>query len=168
MANSKFGFLGAIRNACQRVSYEISIRFQILRFILILFSITIKSFFSSYINLNILLLSIWWIFCICECNRAPFDFAEGERELIRGFNVEYSSIGFIFIFLGEYGIIIRLSLITTFFFFLNNIFIYFILFLSLILFRTSYPRFRFDLLIQACWLIFLPLVIRILLFCLFL
>jgi len=50
------------------------------------------------------LIIFWFVLILSETNRAPFDFAEGERELIRGFNVEFRSIGFVFLFLGEYGI----------------------------------------------------------------
>jgi len=66
---------------------------------------------------------IWFITCVAETKRAPFDFAEGERELVSGFNVEYGSMGFAFLFLREYGKIILMSYLTSLLFFFKNILI---------------------------------------------
>ena len=81
---------------------------------------------------------------MADVNRAPLDFAEGERELIRGFNIEYGSLPFTLVFLGEYGIILGLSFVIRSFF-LENYYIGGILFSSLIIFlRRTLPRFRYD------------------------
>ena len=105
-SNSKFAQLGAIRGIAQTVSYEISLG-------LILFSVF---FFHGGLTLspaevtglqdtNVLapLLVVWLITCVAETNRTPFDFAEGESELVSGFNVEYGSGGFAIIFIAEYA-----------------------------------------------------------------
>ena len=162
ISNSKYASLGRLRNACQAIRYEISIRFQIISFLLVWKSLVLDPYLS-FLTFLLPLLGIWWISCVCECNRAPFDFAEGERELISGFNIEYSSMGFIFIFLGEYGIILVLRRISRIIFFNCNLFIFFCFFFSFILLRTTFIRLRFDLLIIICWYIILPLRIS---FCL--
>ena len=80
-----------------------------------------KTFYlKNFINLFLsffFVLKIWLIIIICETNRAPFDFAEGERELVSGFNVEYGSFPFALLFLAEYGIILFFSAITGLYFF---------------------------------------------------
>jgi len=88
---------------------------------------------------------------IAETKRSPFDFAEGERELVSGFNTEYRRMGFALLFLGEYGKIVFLRFFSTFLFFKNRILKIFIsiciLFLFLI-FRGTFPRFRYDFLMS--------------------
>lgn len=86
---------------------------------------------------------------MAECNRAPFDFAEGESELVSGFNVEYGRVEFALIFIREYGIIIFFSLITNFIFFSKSekiVFIYlrFFFIIRILILRSVYPRFRYD------------------------
>lgn len=63
------------------------------------------------------LAGVWFVSCLAETNRTPFDFAEGESELVSGFNVEYGSYGFAFIFMGEYGVIMIISCLVVLFFF---------------------------------------------------
>jgi len=150
---SKFGIIGGMRAASQRVSYEIVL--SILLFAIILVT-KCPHLTSLLLSPTILLLTVWWICMVAESNRAPFDFAEGESELIRGFNIEYSSGGFIFIFLGEYGMLITVSIITGVMFIRSSYLLAWILLAVMVLLRSAYPRFRFDMLIALCWFGLLP------------
>lgn len=173
-SNSKFSFIGAIRGIAQTISYELTLIFSLLPWFYLIFSLNFLCFF--FIKRKILLLLfpsclIWLINILAECGRAPFDFIEGERELVRGFNTEFSRSRFALLFVGEYGIIIFFSFITVYIFFNKNIL--FIIFRFIILtfylfMRTSYPRFRYDYLIELAWIKILPLRIFFLFFIYFL
>lgn len=142
---SKYSFLGAIRSSRQSVSFEIV--FSLVLFIFMLFLNSLN--FLNLINFSfILLFFIFLILILTELNRAPFDFSEGERELVSGFNTEYSSVSFIFLFLGEYGVLIFFCVFGACIFF--NFFYFFIFFFLrlLIIIRRSFPRYRYDLLIE--------------------
>nr|YP_010904387.1 NADH dehydrogenase subunit 1 [Heteropoda venatoria]WCS92209.1 NADH dehydrogenase subunit 1 [Heteropoda venatoria] len=168
-ANSKYSNLGAIRSVAQMISYEVSF------FLIILFIVTISTSFSftqisNSQNMlyffwgNIMLFSIWLTSCLAETNRSPFDFAEGESELVSGFNVEYMGGWFALIFLAEYMSMLILSLMTTIMFFksINSLFssmILIIISISLIWVRGSYPRFRYDMLMKLSWKTFLPITL---------
>lgn len=160
-SNSKYAFLGAIRGAAQSVSYEVA-----LVFIIIWFSFFFKKlgfFIKNNYFLGIffpLILIMWLIIIVCETNRAPFDFAEGESELVSGFNVEYGSFPFALLFLAEYGMILFLSVFTAVYFFNNKFISVLIRWLVCFFFlwcRTSFPRFRYDMLMEFCWGICLPI-----------
>lgn len=145
--------LGGIRSSAQSVSYEISLSLIVFRIILFLKRFNYFYFIKYSINLIIFfpLLVCWFLSCVAECNRAPFDFAEGESELVSGFNIEYGRVDFALIFIREYGIIIFFSLLTCFVFFSKSEFWFFfisILFLiRILILRRVYPRFRYDKLI---------------------
>jgi NADH-ubiquinone oxidoreductase chain 1 len=126
--------------------------------------------YSFQNSINFLILSglfvMWFICLVAETNRAPFDFAEGERELVRGFNVEYRSSGFVMLFLAEYGSILMLSYLTSVLFFCRRVFTG-IIFFSVILIRSVYPRFRYDKLIGFVWFKLLPISVYFLVFLIF-
>jgi len=103
---------------------------------------------------------------VAETNRAPFDFAEGESELVSGFNVEYSRGSFVLLFLAEYGSILILSYLTSVLFFSLSI-VTGLIFFTVILIRRVFPRFRYDKLIGLVWFKLLPLVLYFLLFSIF-
>nr|YP_010373155.1 NADH dehydrogenase subunit 1 [Hyperhalosydna striata]QTZ18391.1 NADH dehydrogenase subunit 1 [Hyperhalosydna striata] len=169
-SNSKYSLLGALRSVAQTISYEVS-----MALILLSALILILSFDIAFINLNnsswiILLMaplfSTWFTTTLAETNRTPFDFAEGESELVSGFNTEYSAGSFALIFMAEYTNIIMMSLLTSIFFFgsvslpiLNNFFLLlkttFLAFLFLWI-RASFPRMRYDRLMNLTWKSFLP------------
>nr|QII41612.1 NADH dehydrogenase subunit 1 [Argyroneta aquatica] len=166
-ANSKYSFLGAIRSVAQMISYEVAF-FLIILFISILSSSysfhsmsetqNIMSFFWG----NSILFTMWMISCLAETNRSPFDFAEGESELVSGFNVEYMGGWFALIFLAEYMSMLILSMISIIMFFnsLSNPFsisILIIISITLIWARGTMPRFRYDMLMQLSWKIILPI-----------
>lgn len=156
----KYSILGAIRGAAQRISYEV-----ILVFLLIFLLFFFKEL-NFFLNKNLILLFffwfvffIWLLVIICETNRAPFDFAEGERELVSGFKVEYGAFLFALLFLAEYGMILFLSVFSCFYFLKIKVIwlSWFIAFIFLWV-RTSFPRFRYDLLMFFCWGILLPFI----------
>ena len=165
-SNSKYALLGALRGVAQTISYEVSL-------VLILLSPLI--FVSSYRWTDFLLYQktgiifwlipltclLWFVSCLAETNRTPFDFAEGESELVSGYNTEYRRGGFALLILREYTSILLISfLIQTIFFSTTNEIINFYLF-SVIAFlfvwtRGTLPRFRYDKHINLAWLKILP------------
>jgi len=178
-SNSKYALLGRLRAIAQTISYEVSMA------LILLFPLFLVGRFSfleigeaqSTVWLRLLMLPvsfIWFVTCVAETNRAPFDFAEGESELVSGFNIEYGSAGFALIFLAEYANILIMSLLSAILFFGGgNIFLFEgdIVFMMKILFfaflfiwvRGRYPRFRYDLLIGLTWKGFLPAALSFLL-----
>jgi len=146
-SNSKFPFLGRIRSISQSISFEVRLRILIFS---VLFFLKRLNFFFFINNLRILfffspIFFLIFISLCAEINRAPFDFSEGESELVSGFNTEYSRFGFILIFLSEYGFIIFYILFLSIF--LNSIFLFFPLLFFILLLRRVFPRFRYDKLI---------------------
>nr|YP_010154941.1 NADH dehydrogenase subunit 1 [Phanuelus gladstone]QQX28284.1 NADH dehydrogenase subunit 1 [Phanuelus gladstone] len=171
-ANSKYSHLGSIRSVAQMISYEVSFFLMILFISIISYSysfnsISMSQHLISFFWGNMLLFIMWIITCLAETNRSPFDFAEGESELVSGFNVEYMGGWFALIFLAEYMSMIILSMITSMMFFssLNYPTTWLILIMISILLlwvRGTYPRFRYDMLMKLSWKIFLPISILIL------
>lgn len=100
---------------------------------------------------------IWFVSCVAETHRAPFDFAEGESELVSGFNIEYGGIGFAVLFIAEYRriLFIRVLVVRLFYgglLFVGGFGIFFYLSIGIVAFmfiwvRARYPRYRYDLLI---------------------
>merc|ERR1712212_142283 len=111
-SNSKYRILGGIRSIAQCVSYEVCLSLILLCFCLfsgfVLFSPSGWVFFLVFLHLVLLL----FVIVLAETNRSPFDFAEGESELVSGFNVEYSGSGFVLLFLAEYLSILFMSFLT--------------------------------------------------------
>nr|UNA68654.1 NADH dehydrogenase subunit 1 [Leptocorisa acuta] len=174
-SNSKYALLGSLRAMAQTISYEVSMAMILICFFVFIFGYNFVNFmiYQSdiwFIFFSIPLLFCWLSSCLAETNRAPFDFAEGESELVSGFNVEYSSGGFAFIFLSEYMNIIFMSLLTVIIFFgcdLYSVFFYistvFIIF-WFIWVRGTLPRFRYDKLMYLTWKVFLPISLNYFLF----
>nr|YP_010535323.1 NADH dehydrogenase subunit 1 [Coptosoma variegatum]UYA97862.1 NADH dehydrogenase subunit 1 [Coptosoma variegatum] len=166
-SNSNYALLGGIRSAAQTISYEVSMSFIVLCFVIFIFSFNFMDFTKCqgiwFMMLSLVLFFCWLTSCLAETNRPPFDFAEGESELVSGFNVEYSSGGFAFIFLSEYMNIIFMSLITVLMFLGGDVWsIFFYLKVGMVIFwfiwvRGVLPRFRYDKLMSLTWKLFLPL-----------
>jgi NADH-ubiquinone oxidoreductase chain 1 len=115
-SNSKYALVGAIRGVAQTISYEIRLALLLLRFLSAAGSARIGRWLwearrSSLLLLALPLLVLWVISCVAETNRTPFDFAEGESELVSGFNIEYGAVGFALIFIAEYARILFLRLL---------------------------------------------------------
>lgn len=153
----RFSKLGRLRGILQRLSFEVAL--------ILVFIIALSCFNAFSFSYNIILemdiitlwLSLWLVLSLIETNRAPFDLLEGERELIRGFNIEMSRLTFVFLFLREYGIIIVLRLIIRLVLarsptLLGILYVIVILFL-----RRCYPRVRYDVIMRIIWEIVLPL-----------
>ncbi len=188
-SNSKYAFLGALRSAAQMVAYEIAMGFALVCVLMAAGSLNlgdvVRSQEGSLIHWFWLpLLPMFLVFFIsglAETNRAPFDVAEGESEIVAGFHVEYSGMTFALFFLAEYANMILVSALTVLMFmggwlspfqgtFLEDYFtwvpgIFWLLakmavFLFLFLwFRATFPRYRYDQIMRLGWKVFIPLTI---------
>nr|YP_010608774.1 NADH dehydrogenase subunit 1 [Succinea erythrophana]WAO26021.1 NADH dehydrogenase subunit 1 [Succinea erythrophana] len=170
-SNSKYSFLGAMRAAAQSISYEVSMIFLLLFPIMLNSTLNMNNSIYQFpsILFFFILSWIWFISTLAETNRAPFDFAEGESELVSGFNIEYQGGLFALLFLSEYASIIFMSLMTVVWFFnisKSSIMVIFIMIMVFmyILIRAIYPRYRYDLLMMLCWKCFLPFSLSSLMF----
>nr|YP_009350857.1 NADH dehydrogenase subunit 1 [Ophiotermes grandilabius]AQP27950.1 NADH dehydrogenase subunit 1 [Ophiotermes grandilabius] len=174
-SNSGYSLLGGLRALAQTISYEVSLAFILLSFVILVCSYNLIYFYFFQVYLWLAFFSlplsfVWFISCLAETNRTPFDFAEGESELVSGFNVEYGGGGFALIFLAEYASILFMSLlfciiflggdIYSFFFYVSLTFISFLF----VWVRGTLPRFRYDKLMYLAWSSFLPLSLNYLLF----
>nr|WDD39322.1 NADH dehydrogenase subunit 1 [Onchidium reevesii] len=162
-SNSKYAFLGALRAAAQTISYEVSMIFIILFPVMSMVTMNWNTAMKGFPILFLLIPSavVWFASSLAETNRAPFDFAEGESELVSGFNVEFGGGPFALLFLAEYTSILFMSMATTVWFLFSNsilVITFFTLLISaMFLFaRGAYPRHRYDLLMMLCWKSFLP------------
>ena len=165
-SNSCYAILGTIRSIAQTVSYEVSLVFLLISCLFFRASLRASGHISSLVWVNIALLvpavaGVWVISIVAETNRAPFDFAEGESELVSGFNVEYGSVGFAILFIAEYSRIIIFTILTSNLIFSQTLSvlggaIVLVLLHLFIWCRASYPRSRYDSLILLCWLAILP------------
>lgn len=168
----KYPLLGSMRTVSQLISYE-SCLYMCLFFVVIItlgFGFGSLKTFSALGLLIPFCIAIWWPSFLAELNRTPYDFSEGERELVRGFNTEYGSNSFTLIFLAEYRSIVFFSLLTCIIFFSSSPLIFsFVVILLILWVRSVLPRYRFDKLIILAWKFFIPfLTCSFLCFCLFL
>lgn len=189
-SNSKYAMFGALRSTAQTVSYEIAMGFALVGVLLVAGSMNLTDIVNSqkggmlhwwFIPLLPLFL-VFWIAGIAETNRAPFDLAEGESEIVAGFHVEYSGIGFALFFLSEYASMILISTFMAILFmggwlspfegitFLDQIFfvvpgfVWLLLKISFFLFvylwvRATFPRYRYDQLMRLGWKVLIPVTI---------
>nr|YP_009409396.1 NADH dehydrogenase subunit 1 [Hediste diadroma]APU51320.1 NADH dehydrogenase subunit 1 [Hediste diadroma] len=172
-SNSKYSLLGALRSIAQTISYEVSMALVILTPMILMSTLSLNAFSKlSSIVLSMMLwplLVTWIITSLAETNRTPFDLAEGESELVSGFNTEYSSGTFALIFMAEYMNIIAMGMITSALFMsvsvmnpVNDINLILTLSSVSILFiwaRGAYPRMRYDKLMSLTWKQFLPMTL---------
>lgn len=155
---SKYSLIGGYRSSSQAISYEVVLIFS---FLLLCFLVNTYDLQRYYTGGDIFtsfwifpLLGVWVLSCYAETNRSPFDFREGESELVSGFNTEYGGGSFSLIFIGEYRAILFLSFLRSYVFLFKGV--GFILLVVLVSFsflwvRCSFPRLRYDKLMILCW-----------------
>jgi NADH-quinone oxidoreductase subunit H len=182
-SNSKYAFLGSLRSAAQIVAYEIAMGFALVCVLMMSQSLNLSDIVMrqqsgwgalswNFIPLFPMFL-VYLISGVAETNRAPFDVAEGESEIVAGFHVEYSGMAFAIFFLAEYANMILVSTLCATMFlggwlsplpFLPDGFIWlavkvsFVLFLFL-WFRATFPRYRYDQIMRLGWKVFIPLTL---------
>lgn len=180
-SNSKYAFLGAMRSAAQIVAYEIAMGFALIGVLMV----------GGSLNLNEIVLAqaggighwfliplfplavVYFISGVAETNRAPFDVAEGESEIVAGFHVDYSGMAFAVFFLAEYANMIMIAALTSIMFlggwmspidgFMDG-FHWFAIKTAMMLFfflwiRATFPRYRYDQIMRLGWKVFIPVTI---------
>nr|ASS30648.1 NADH dehydrogenase subunit 1 [Coenobita variabilis] len=174
-SNCKYSMLGSLRAVAQTISYEVSLALILLSFIFLIGSFNLELFTRFQENMWMIWFTLplsltWFASCLAETNRTPFDFAEGESELVSGFNTEYSSGGFALIFMAEYASILFMSMLFTLIFLgANPCSLLFYLKLVSVAFvfiwvRGTLPRLRYDKLMYLAWKSFLPVSLNYLIF----
>lgn len=189
-SNSKYAFFGALRSAAQVVSYEIAMGFTFVGVLLAAGTLNLSQIvlhqgggiWHWYFIPLFPLFIVYWISGVAETNRAPFDIAEGESEIVAGFHVEYSGMGFALFFLAEYANMILISAIASLLFlggwlspfeglpFLGHLFawvpglVWFLAKMSFFMFlyfwlRATFPRYRYDQLMRLGWKILIPITL---------
>ena len=189
-SNSKYAFLGAMRSAAQIVSYEIAMAFALIGVLVLSGTLNLSGIVQAqsggifdWFWLPLLpLFVIYFVSGVAETNRAPFDVAEGESEIVAGFHVEYSGAAFAVFFLAEYANMILISVLTALLFlggwlspfqgvpvlgdtFLGSGSIFWLfakssIFMFLFLWlRATFPRYRYDQIMRLGWKVFLPITI---------
>ncbi|EKE16578.1 MAG: hypothetical protein ACD_10C00909G0007 [uncultured bacterium] len=186
-SNSKYAFIGAMRSAAQMVSYEIAMGFSLIVVLMVSNSLNLVEIVNGqnngrFADLGLGFLSWNWLplfpmFIVylisgtAELNRAPFDVAEGESEIVAGFHVEYSGMAFALFFLAEYANMILVAVLTSILFlggwlspvgFLPDGILWLFAKMSFVLllflwFRATFPRYRYDQLMRLGWKVFLPI-----------
>jgi NADH-quinone oxidoreductase subunit H len=189
-ANSKYAFLGAMRSAAQMVAYEIAMGFALVGVLMATGSMNLGTIVRTQegglLSWNWFwlfpLLVVYFISGVAETNRAPFDVAEGESEIVAGFHVEYSGMAFALFFLAEYANMILISALTATFFFggwqgplegypgLGATFLgqpsflwfglkIFVLLFFFLWFRATFPRYRYDQIMRLGWKALIPVTL---------
>lgn len=189
--NSKYAFLGAMRSAAQIVAYEIAMGFALVGVLMAAGSLNLGDIvraqsggFSQWFLIPLLpLFLVYFISGVAETNRAPFDVAEGESEIVAGFHVEYSGVAFAVFFLAEYANMILISALASIFFlggwaspfegwlflgegsFLREPSFFWLAFkIAFFMFaffwlRATFPRYRYDQIMRLGWKVFIPITI---------
>ncbi|MGC9385559.1 MAG: NADH-quinone oxidoreductase subunit NuoH [Hydrogenovibrio sp.] len=189
-SNSKYAFLGAMRASAQKISYEIAMGFALVTVLMVADSMNLTDIVNGqqggiwnwYWIPLLPMFFVYFISGVAETNRAPFDVAEGESEIVAGFHVEYSGMAFAVFFLAEYAMMILISFMTAIMFLggwfspfegipgLETLFAWvpgfvwlfikvaFLLFLFL-WFRATFPRYRYDQIMRLGWKVLIPLTI---------
>nr|YP_009400051.1 NADH dehydrogenase subunit 1 [Nurudea shiraii]YP_010977781.1 NADH dehydrogenase subunit 1 [Nurudea zhengii]ARW70210.1 NADH dehydrogenase subunit 1 [Nurudea shiraii]UYG49502.1 NADH dehydrogenase subunit 1 [Nurudea zhengii] len=174
-SNSNYSVLGMIRFISQMISYEVGMMLIIMNLLFMINSFNLNDFYIYQINIKFFFFLFFLFFMLlvsflAEMNRAPFDFSEGESELVSGFNIEFSSMSFIFIFMAEYMSIMFMGMLLFEMFFglmLNKFYLNFLIlnFMFLVIWLRGFlPRFRYDKLMYMIWKLMLPLILFMFLF----
>jgi len=193
-SNSKYALLGAMRSAAQIVAYEIAMGFALVGVLMASGSLNLGDIVNAqsggvshwFLVPLFPLFVVFWIAGLAETNRAPFDVAEGESEIVAGFHVEYSGVAFVLFFLAEYANMVLISTMTAIFFlggwaspfegwtFLNDItwlawltagglywlFVKMCAFMYIFFWlRATFPRYRYDQIMRLGWKVFIPVTI---------
>nr|AOY39928.1 NADH dehydrogenase subunit 1 [Scolytinae sp. BMNH 1039994] len=174
-SNSNYALLGSLRSVAQIISYEVSMILILLSFLFLTSSFNLFDFlkyqeYAWFLYLYFPMVVMLLVSFLAETNRSPFDFAEGESELVSGFNVEYSSGGFALIFMAEYASILFMSVLSVIVFLGGDLFnVFFFVKVGLLAFfwvwvRGTFPRYRYDKLMYLAWKTYLPCSLMIMAF----
>ena len=184
-SNSKYAFLGSLRSAAQIVSYEIAMGFALVGVLMSAGSLNLGKIVLAqagglhqwYVWPLFPLFIVYFISAVAETNRAPFDVAEGESEIVAGFHVEYSGMAFAVFFLAEYANMMLVSVLAAVMFLggwqpLFDVapftwipgFIWLLLKVGFLLFcflwfRATFPRYRYDQIMRLGWKVFIPITL---------
>nr|AJF48579.1 NADH dehydrogenase subunit 1 [Eriocheir sinensis] len=174
-SNCKYSLLGSLRAVAQTISYEVSLALILLSFVMLIggFNLELFNKYQNYfwfVVISFPLSMVWFSSCLAETNRTPFDFSEGESELVSGFNTEYGAGGFALIFMAEYASILFMSVLFVIFFLGSGPFSVMFYFKSVMVafgfvwVRGTLPRLRYDKLMYLAWKSYLPVSIIYLIF----